>query len=143
ALARLGIDPHDPHTPIRLYKPGLTWPLDAARVREFAQGLAHVMVIEEKGAVVESQIKDLLYNSPQRPTVVGKTGLDGETLVASTGQLRPSLLAGPLAAWLTRSAGLRVTADPATLACPAALSNEADGMRRRPYFCSGCPHNSS
>src|SRR3546814_3712644 len=65
------------------------------------------LVIEEKGAVVESQIKDLLYNQPRRPTVAGKTGLDGEPLVPSAGQLRPSLLAAPLAAWLARTAGLR------------------------------------
>ncbi|OZI27466.1 indolepyruvate ferredoxin oxidoreductase family protein [Bordetella genomosp. 7] len=143
ALARLGIDPHGADTPVRIYKPGLTWPLDAERVLDFARGLAHVMVIEEKGAVVESQIKDLLYNLPERPTVVGKAGLDGEPLVPSAGQLRASLLAAPLAAWLGRSAGIRAAADPALLSCPAPLSNDADGMRRRPYFCSGCPHNSS
>ncbi|MBO1113332.1 indolepyruvate ferredoxin oxidoreductase family protein [Bordetella petrii] len=143
ALARLGIDPHAADTPVRIYKPGLTWPLDAGRLQEFARGLSHILVIEEKGAVVESQIKDLLYNLPARPSVAGKTGLDGEPLVPSAGQLRPSLLAGPLAAWLARAAGLRSAADPAGFACPAPLSNDADGMRRRPYFCSGCPHNSS
>ncbi|MBO9357008.1 indolepyruvate ferredoxin oxidoreductase family protein [Bordetella petrii] len=143
ALARLGIDPHAADTPVRIYKPGLTWPLDAGRLHDFARGLSHILVIEEKGAVVESQIKDLLYNQPHRPTVAGKTGLDGAPLVPSAGQLRPSLLAAPLAAWLARCAGLRGAVDPAAFACPAPLSNDADGMRRRPYFCSGCPHNSS
>ncbi|MBV7484333.1 indolepyruvate ferredoxin oxidoreductase family protein [Bordetella sp. BOR01] len=143
ALSRLGIDPHAADTPVRIYKPGLTWPLDAQRLHAFAHGLSHILVIEEKGAVVESQIKDLLYNRPERPSVAGKTGLDGEPLVPSAGQLRPSLLAGPLSAWLARNAGLRSSADPAAFACPAPLSNDADGMRRRPYFCSGCPHNSS
>jgi len=143
ALARLGIDPWAADTPVRIYKPGLTWPLDAGRLHDFARGLSHILVIEEKGAVVEGQIKDLLYNLPARPGVAGKTGLDGEPLVPSAGQLRPSLLAAPLAAWLARTAGLRSAADPAALACPAPLSNDADGMRRRPYFCSGCPHNSS
>ena len=143
ALARLGVDPHAADTPVRIYKPGLAWPLDAERLHDFARGLSHILVVEEKGAVVESQIKDLLYNRPERPSVAGKTGLDGEPLIPSAGQLRPSLLAAPLAAWLARNMDWRQDADPAGLACPAPLSNDADGMRRRPYFCSGCPHNSS
>ncbi|MCD0505048.1 indolepyruvate ferredoxin oxidoreductase family protein [Bordetella petrii] len=143
ALARLGIDPQADDTPVRIYKPGLTWPLDAGRLQDFARGLSHILVIEEKGAVVESQIKDLLYNRPERPSVAGKTSLDGEPLIPSAGQLRPSLLAAPLAAWLARTTGLHGAIDPAGFACPAPLSNDADGMRRRPYFCSGCPHNSS
>ena len=143
ALARLGVDTFTANAPVRIYKPGLTWPLDAGRLLEFARGLSHILVIEERGAVVESQIKDLLFNLPDRPTVIGKKGFDGEALVPSAGQLRPSLLARPLAAWLTRAAGLPAAGDLATFDCQAPLSNEADGMRRRPYFCSGCPHSTS
>ena len=143
ALARLGVDTFTANAPVRIYKPGLTWPLDAGRLLEFARGLSHILVIEEKGAVVESQIKDLLFNLPDRPTVIGKKGFDGEALVPSAGQLRPSLLARPLAAWLTRAAGLPAAGDLATFDCQAPLSNEADGTRRRPYFCSGCPHSTS
>ncbi|CAM4042927.1 indolepyruvate ferredoxin oxidoreductase family protein [Bordetella tumulicola] len=143
ALTHLGIHPHAADGPIRIYRPGLTWPLDAERLYDFARGLSHILVIEEKGAVVESQIKDLLYNRSERPTVIGKTDLDGEPLIPSTGQLRPSLLAAPLAAWLSHAAGLRHLSVPATLTCPTPLSNTADGMRRRPYFCSGCPHSTS
>ncbi|CAB3855889.1 indolepyruvate ferredoxin oxidoreductase family protein [Achromobacter piechaudii] len=143
ALSRLGVDTVTANAPVRIYKPGLTWPLDAERLMEFARGLSHILVIEEKGAVVESQIKDLLFNQPERPSVIGKKGFDGETLVPSAGQLRPSLLAAPLAAWLSRSAGLPLGADLAAFECQSALSNDADGMRRRPYFCSGCPHSTS
>ena len=143
ALSLLGINPHSSHSPVRLYKPGLTWPLDTERLDAFAQGLSHILVIEEKGAVVESQIKDWLYNRPDRPTVVGKTGWHGEPLIPASGQLRPSLLAAPLSVWLTQAAGLHHVRVPATLTCLTPLSNDADGMRRRPYFCSGCPHNSS
>ncbi|KNE27450.1 indolepyruvate ferredoxin oxidoreductase family protein [Achromobacter spanius] len=143
ALSRLGVDTVTANAPVRIYKPGLTWPMDGERLLEFARGLSHILVIEEKGAVVESQIKDLLFNLPERPTVIGKKGFDGETLVPSAGQLRPSLLAQPLAAWLTRTAGLPLGADLAAFECQSALSNDADGMRRRPYFCSGCPHSTS
>jgi len=143
ALERLGVDTVTAHAPVRIYKPGLTWPLDPGRLLDFARGLSHILVVEEKGAVVETQIKDLLFNLPQRPTVCGKKGLDDEPMVTAAGQLRPSLLAAPLAGWLRRTAGLTALADPAAFACPAPLSNEADGMRRRPYFCSGCPHSTS
>ena len=143
ALSRLGVDTVTANAPVRIYKPGLTWPLDGERLLDFARGLSHILVIEEKGAVVESQIKDLLFNRPDRPSVIGKKGFDGETMVPSAGQLRPSLLAQPLAGWLTRTAGLPLAADLAAFECQAALSNDADGMRRRPYFCSGCPHSTS
>lgn len=143
ALHRLGLDTVGAQAPVRIYKPGLTWPLDGPRLIEFAQGLRHILVIEEKGAVVESQIKDLLFNLPQRPSVAGKTGLDGAELIPAAGQLRPSLLAAPLAAWLRRAGHMPGGAAPEAFACPAPLSNDADGMRRRPYFCSGCPHSTS
>jgi indolepyruvate ferredoxin oxidoreductase len=143
ALARLGIDASGADTPVRIYKPGVTWPLDTGRLQAFAKGLKHILVVEEKNAVVEGQIKDLLFNQAERPTVVGKKGLDGEPLITSEGQLRPSLLAKPLGAWLARTAGLRPMIDSSAFACPDMLSNEADGMRRRPYFCSGCPHSTS
>ena len=138
ALRRLGVS----QEAVRLYKPGLTWPLDAERLLEFASGLSHILVIEEKGAVVESQVKDLLFNLPRHPSVCGRLGLDGAAMIPPAGQLRPSLLAAPLAAWLQRTAGIATTPD-ASLQCPAPLSNEADGMRRQPYFCSGCPHSTS
>ncbi len=143
ALARLGVDTGGANSAVRIYKPGLTWPLDGPRLIDFARGLKHILVIEEKGAVVEGQIKDLLFNLSQRPTVAGKNGLDGEPMIPSAGQLRPSLLAGPLAVWLTRTANLPLSVDLTSFSCQTPLSNDADGMRRRPYFCSGCPHSTS
>ncbi|ANY14875.1 indolepyruvate ferredoxin oxidoreductase family protein [Bordetella pseudohinzii] len=139
ALARLGVDTAQ----VRIYKPGLVWPLERERLLAFARGLRHILVIEEKDGIVEAQIKDLLYNRDERPSVCGKQGFDGAPLIPAAGQLRPSILAAPLADWLRRTAGLALGADTAAFACAQALSNEADGMRRRPYFCSGCPHNSS
>ncbi|MEJ2895517.1 indolepyruvate ferredoxin oxidoreductase family protein [Bordetella avium] len=138
-LTRLGVDTAQ----VRLYKPGLVWPLERERLLNFARGLRHILVIEEKDGIVEAQIKDLLYNQPDRPSVCGKRGLDGEALIPTAGQLRPSLLAAPLSGWLQRTAGLALGINTGGFACPQALSNEADGMRRRPYFCSGCPHNTS
>ncbi|OZI40769.1 pyruvate ferredoxin oxidoreductase [Bordetella genomosp. 1] len=143
ALQRLGLDIQSPQSPVRVYKPGLVWPMDRERLLAFAQGLSHILVIEEKAGVMEPQIKDMLFNLPERPTVCGKTGLDGEPLITAAGQLRPSQLAGPMGAWLGRTLGLHTDLSGGASACPQPLSNEADGMRRRPYFCSGCPHSTS
>ncbi len=142
ALRRLGVDEHG-ETPIRLYQPGLTWPLESQGLRRFAQGLRHILVIEEKTGVVEAQVKDLLFNDPARPSVAGKTGLHGEPLIPAAGQLRPSLLAEPLGCWLDQTAGLSTPWQSLAHARPQALANEADGMKRTPYFCSGCPHSTS
>lgn len=141
ALTQLGIDPS--HNNIRLYKPGLTWPLDKQRLYAFAKGLTHILVIEEKGAVVEGQIKDLLYNQPDRPSVTGKTSIDGLPCIPGYGQLSPSMLVSPIGAWLTHTSTVpNLCLSTYTQPAPA-LPNEADNMRRRPFFCSGCPHNSS
>jgi indolepyruvate ferredoxin oxidoreductase len=131
---------------IRLYKPGLTYPLERTRLSAFAEGLAEILVVEEKGAVIEQQLKNLFYNLPQerRPVVIGKTGRDGEPLLSALGELRPSRIAPALVRWLApKFAQL-------DLACllPDFLAAElpphgADGVKRTPYFCSGCPHNTS
>ena len=143
SLRRLGLPDTGQDSPVRLYQPGLTWPLERQGLRRFAQGLAHILVIEEKAGVVEAQVKDILFNDPGRPSVAGKTGWEGEALIPSSGQLRPSLLAEPLGRWLEAAAGLRTDWRSERFARAPALSNDADGMRRIPYFCSGCPHSTS
>ncbi|MEI2418587.1 indolepyruvate ferredoxin oxidoreductase family protein [Orrella sp. JC864] len=143
ALRLLGVDGQDARAPVRLYQPGLVYPLERQGLRRFAQGLAHILVVEEKGGVVEGQVKDLLFNDAARPSVAGKAALSGEPLIPAAGQLRPSLLAGPLGRWLQETAGLRTPWQSPEFAPPAFLSNEADGLKRTPYFCSGCPHSTS
>ena len=143
ALARLGIDVHAAQSPVRVYKPGLVWPMDRERLLAFAQGLTHILVIEEKAGVMEPQIKDMLFNLPDRPTVCGTPGPEGDTLITTAGQWRPPQRPAPLASWLGRTLGLHANVDGEAFACPQPLANEADGMRRRPYFCSGCPHSTS
>lgn len=144
-LQRCGIGETDlPRLGLRLYKPGLVFPLDAEGADRFCEGLDHALVIEEKASVVEQQLKDLVFNRPARPSVCGKHDLDGRPLLAWTGQLSPGGVAAALHAWL-QSIGhpLAARIDAARFVARPVLSNEADGMRRLPYFCSGCPHNSS
>ena len=146
-LRRLDLDPNAlAAAGVRVYKVGLVFPLEPTRIAEFAQGLEELLVIEEKAPVVERQIKELLYGLPgsQRPRVAGKTTPEGAPLLSSLGELRPSRIMPVVAEWLAR---LNPALDRRHLVIdftmPALLSNAADAVRRQPYFCSGCPHNSS
>ncbi|MBS0340613.1 MAG: indolepyruvate ferredoxin oxidoreductase family protein [Proteobacteria bacterium] len=135
---------------VRLYKVGLSYPLEKTRMLDFAQGLQEILVIEEKGAVVETQLRDLFYNAPSglRPALVGKLDREGRPLVPALGELRPSRLIELVAHWLSEHfPGNEELGDhfqhvrdflPHEL-----LSNEADAVKRLPYFCAGCPHNTS
>ena len=146
-LRRLDLDPNAlAAAGVRVYKVGLVYPLEATRMGEFAQGLTDMLVIEEKAPVVERQIKEMLYHLPdaQRPRVVGKTDEHGAPVLSALGELRPSRIMKVVADWLAR---LNPALDRRHLVVdfltPCLLSNEADGVRRQPYFCSGCPHNTS
>jgi indolepyruvate ferredoxin oxidoreductase len=131
---------------LRIYKVGLSFPLESQRIDEFCAGLKEVLVIEEKGAVVEQQLRTMFYNRPeaQRPHIIGKTNALGRPLLAATGELRPSRVMPVVANWL---AGHKPALDRRHLVvdftAPVVLSNCADGVKRIPYFCSGCPHNTS
>ncbi|MEJ5999233.1 indolepyruvate ferredoxin oxidoreductase family protein [Paucibacter soli] len=146
-LRRLDLDPNAlAAAGVRVYKVGLVYPLEATRMAEFAQGLTDMLVIEEKGPVVERQIKELLYHLPdaQRPRVVGKTDEHGAPVLSALGELRPSRIMGTVADWLARlNPALDLRHLVVDFLTPCLLSNEADGVRRQPYFCSGCPHNTS
>ncbi len=146
-LRRLGLGLADLEAAgIRIYKVGLVFPLEPGRIGELVAGLRELLVIEEKAPVVERQIRDMLFNRPagQRPLVVGKTDAEGAPLLSALGELRPSRIMPVLADWLARH---RPALDRRDQVCDFTahelLSNEADAVRRLPYFCSGCPHNTS
>jgi indolepyruvate ferredoxin oxidoreductase len=129
---------------VRVCKLGLTFPVEPTRMAAFMQGLSEVLVIEEKGPVVETQLRDLFYNAPQRPAIVGKRDLEGAPFVAALGELRPSRLIEKVAAWLAhRRPALDRRHLVRDFVSPELLSNAADSVKRLPYFCAGCPHNTS
>ena len=131
---------------VRLYKPGLTYPLERTRLAAFADGLEEILVVEEKGAVIEQQVKNLFYNLPQseRPAVIGKTDRNGDALLSALGELRPSRIAPAIVQWLApRFPELDLKRMLPDFCAAELLSNSADGIKRTPYFCSGCPHNTS
>ncbi len=151
ALRRLQITPRMlGDAGVRLYKVGLSYPLEPTRMLDFARGLDELLVVEELAPVVENQLRSLLYNRPagQRPAIVGKHDRDGSPLLAATGELRPSRLIEVLADWLVRHFPDQRTFNdhrrhvrdflPAQLA-----PSPVDALQRIPYFCAGCPHNTS
>ncbi|WP_341878574.1 indolepyruvate ferredoxin oxidoreductase family protein (plasmid) [Aminobacter sp. P9b] len=146
ALSLLGIDEaRAAELGIRLYKVGMVWPLEPEGLREFADGLDQVFVVEEKRPVIEEQIKSLLFNLPgdRRPQVFGKSGPDGSPLLPSIGEIGALSVARAILKWLgTEDAGLAARA--AELSLVGAPSPAEPGLlNREPYFCSGCPHSTS
>jgi indolepyruvate ferredoxin oxidoreductase len=148
ALSDLGIDERAAALGIRLYKVGLTWPIEPAGARRFAEGLTDVLVVEEKRGFIEQQLVHILYNldAARRPTVVGKTDESGAPLLPSEGELTPSMVARAIVARLrklgedSRELEQRV----ARLdAFDKMLEGAATKTQRTPFFCSGCPHNTS
>jgi indolepyruvate ferredoxin oxidoreductase len=144
-LRRLEISPETlAQHGVRIYKLGLTYPIEPTRMTDFARGLNEILVIEEKGPVVEMQMRDLFYNGPVRPVVIGKKDVTGAPLVSELGELRPSRLIEIVANWLAAhypDLDRRHLVRDFTL--PELLSNESDSVKRLPYFCAGCPHNTS
>ena len=167
ALADLGIDEQAAaDIGIRLYKIGMTWPLEADGVHEFAKGLDEIIVVEEKRQILEYALKEELYNLPdgERPRVVGKfddtgewsnkgkTG-HGDWLLPATYELNPAQIARaiasriehyctghPVAARVKERIAFLEAKEAALKSLPVKANPETD---RIPYFCSGCPHNSS
>ena len=131
---------------IDIYKVGMVWPLARRDALDFVRGKDEVLVVEEKRGIVESQFKEYFYDWPgHKPrAMVGKRDEAGERLVPWTGELSPRLLLPIVAKRLDgifpgRGFGERARA---ILGAPA-ISITVPGATRTPYFCSGCPHNSS
>ncbi|MES2128170.1 MAG: indolepyruvate ferredoxin oxidoreductase family protein [Pseudomonadota bacterium] len=146
ALQRMGLGlPRLEELGIRVYKPGLTWPLEPHRLAAFADGLAEILVVEEKDPIIEQQLKNLFYNLPaeKRPQVLGKTDLAGAPLVAMIGELRPSRIAPALIRWLAPHLPKQELTQYLPGFCKGDVQANPDAAVRTPYFCSGCPHNTS
>jgi indolepyruvate ferredoxin oxidoreductase len=148
ALDELGIgDAEAERLGIAIYKVGLVWPLETQGATAFAEGKREILVVEEKRSIIEQQLKDALFNAPadRRPIVVGKTDERGQQLFKTDGELTPYEIAAALVARLGLQAfseRTRQRFDALKRRAGRQVRNEA-GMARVPYFCSGCPHNSS
>ena len=153
ALEYLGLDERAcSDLGLRVYKVGMTWPLEPVGLRRFVRGLSDVLVVEEKHAFLESQMKEAMYNwtaadfgGEQRPNIVGKYDETGDWILPSTGELTPARIARVIAERIQRfhdSEHIRnvlqwMEAKEGELGLPRA------NFPRVPHYCSGCPHNTS
>jgi indolepyruvate ferredoxin oxidoreductase len=167
ALADLGLDDATcRRLGIRLHKVNVVWPLEATITRAFAQGLQEILVVEEKRQVIEYQLKEELYNwrADVRPNVLGKfdeqegdaTGGEwsmpnpgANWLLRAKADLTPAIIAKAIAKRLKKlgvpaDIAARMDARIATIAArEQALAEVQNTGERAPWFCSGCPHNTS
>ena len=165
ALLDLGLDDDTcRRIGIRLHKVTVVWPLEAQATREFATGLQEILVVEEKRQVIEYQLKEELYNwrTDVRPVVLGKFNEADEgggewsvpnprasTLLRANADLNPSLIAKAIAQRLLKlgvdaDVASRINAQLAIItAKEQAMSVSVVTADRQPWFCSGCPHNTS
>jgi indolepyruvate ferredoxin oxidoreductase len=163
ALTDLGLDDETcSRIGIRLYKVGCVWPLEAQGAHAFARGLDEILVVEEKRQILEYAIKEELYNWPdgQRPRVFGKfdekDGAGGEWsvpmgnwLLPAHYELSPAIIAKAIATRLDKfdlpsDVRARIAARIAVIdAKEKALAKPRVEAERKPWFCSGCPHNTS
>ena len=147
ALRLLGIDRREAkRIGLDVYKVGMVWPLEHDGALEFVQGKHEVLVIEEKRGIIESQFKEYFYDYPGRKPkrMVGKEDEQENRLVAWIGELSPIQLAQIVARRLDREfPGLDLTARAGRLVSDGSNVIQLTGATRMPYFCSGCPHNTS
>ena len=148
ALEDLGIDAaHAAEIGLRVYKVGMPWPLEKDGVRNFSRGLEEILVVEEKRAVMENQIKEQLYNwvADERPRVVGKFDELGEWVLPSAGELTPARISRVIAARVERFYTSPKVKERLRFleAKEESLKHGLPDIARIPYFCSGCPHNIS
>jgi indolepyruvate ferredoxin oxidoreductase len=147
ALRELGIDDHAAEAlGLRVYKIGLSWPLEEQGLLRFADGLDEIVVVEEKRGFIEDQIKTILYDKAEgkRPRVVGKADEDGAPLLPAIKEIDPPRVARVIAERLLRHHGddrLRGRLEEIEARQPD--GPPAPVLTRLPFYCSGCPHNTS
>jgi len=148
ALEYLGIDEKAAaDIGIRVYKVGMTWPLEPVGIENFARGLEDIIVVEEKRSFLESQMKEHMDNWDRntRPSVIGKYDEAGNWILPSTNELTPAMIALVIARRLSRffttdtikSRVAWIEAKEKELTLPRA------NFPRAAHYCSGCPHNTS
>ncbi|OZC29226.1 indolepyruvate ferredoxin oxidoreductase family protein [Gordonia polyisoprenivorans] len=133
---------------IRILKLGMVYPLEQEILRRFitdtASGrLDEVIVVEEKRDFIETMMRDILFRDPIAPHIVGKVNEDGSTLFSRFGELDVDAVTRGLAMRLARHHHVDAAIDWLDRSSRRRTRIELPLAVRTPYFCSGCPHNSS
>jgi indolepyruvate ferredoxin oxidoreductase len=121
---------------VRLLRVAMPWPLEEDTVREFADGLEEIVVVEEKRSFLEAAIRDVLYGGPAQPAVTGKADADGSELIPAYGELDADAITGPLRRRMT-ARGIPAAPEPERpaermmlpLVSPPLASRVPDGRR--------------
>ena len=147
ALDLLGIDEAEAERlGVTTYKVGMTWPLDMESFHDWAEGLDLIVVVEEKRKLIEVQVKEAIFDDRRGRRVHGwKKGGTGEELFPTRFALDPVMIASKLGGILIEEGRRtdRIEAALAKLDEATRADNAQDLAVRKPYFCSGCPHNTS
>ncbi|MEO1542338.1 MAG: indolepyruvate ferredoxin oxidoreductase family protein, partial [Pseudomonadota bacterium] len=146
ALDLLGIDDAEARRlGITTWKVGMVWPLDMESFHDWAEGLELIIVVEEKRKLLEVQIKEAIFDDRRGRRVVGWKYEDGSELFTVKGALEPVGIARKLGGLLVGE-GIetsKLTTAMQVLNDAVKSDNAEDIAARLPWFCSGCPHNSS
>ena len=162
ALFELGIDDATARRiGLKVMKVAMPWPLEPQAARAFCEGVEEVLVIEEKRSLIEAQLRDQLYALGERPRVLGKADATGAPLVPEVGEISPAMCAQIIARRLRALAAApdaqaqsrrgeigadvlaRIDMRLALLDAKQKPGKVFETIERIPYFCAGCPHNSS
>jgi indolepyruvate ferredoxin oxidoreductase len=146
ALDELGIDEVKCNEwGLRIDKIACPWPIGRQELIDFAKGLDLIIVVEEKRSLIEVQVREELYGSPNQPTVIGKKDEQGNWLFPVKAALDPNDVAICIGERLLKYVGDdNLKGRVARLKeAQKRLAETQDVAVRIPYFCSGCPHNSS
>jgi indolepyruvate ferredoxin oxidoreductase len=146
ALDELGIDEVKCNDlGLRLFKVACVWPIGRQELADFAQGLDLIIVVEEKRSLIEVQVREELYGTANQPMCIGKKDEQGNWLFPVKGALDPNDVAICIGDRLLRyGANDELAANVTRLkSAQRALVETTDVAQRIPYFCSGCPHNTS
>ncbi|WP_329405141.1 indolepyruvate ferredoxin oxidoreductase family protein [Nocardia vinacea] len=137
ALIDLGVDDDALHRAgVRLLRIGMPYPIAPERVRQFADGVERIVVVEDKTAFIEIQIREILYGTADAPQIIGKRDAENRPLFAQDGELTSGRIVAPLRRALQGRLEMKRP-------LPQPLSLAVLPAKRAAYFCSGCPHNRS
>ncbi len=151
AFGLLGIDAEEAERlGLTTYKVGQTFPLDMKGFHDWAEGLDLIVVVEEKRKLIEVQIKEAIFDDRRGRRVYGwyKGGagtLHSEELFPTRFALDPAMIAEKIGGILIEEGRGTEAVKQGLLTVQAARAaeNAPDIAERLPYYCSGCPHNTS
>ena len=129
---------------IHLLKIGMTWPLESKKIEDFSRNMREVIVIEEKRDFLETNIKNILYNKKNMPkSIVGKLDENGNRLIKEGYEINKTDLKYVLISRIEKTCKVDLKIPSTSYQSSVKKVSKKNKIERTPYFCSGCPHNTS